>query len=181
MNPGDLFRVDDRLIHGQVMVGWVLALDFKELILVNDRVASDSWQKEAFKTAVKAFSDDTTILIVNKREAFNLLSLSSPPSSSPSSTPFFFPSKQKRRIVVVESLSDAIELVRLGLKIPSINLGGIHMRPGRQMLLPYLYLDSHEMKAILELSTEGIKIFAKDLPESKEIDVVALIKQKKMG
>lgn len=188
MNPGDLFRIDDRLIHGQVMVGWVLALGLKELVLVNDRVASDSWQKEAFTAAVKAFSEDTTVCIVSKREAFNLLEcqLSSSSCLPPSSFPSFFKSsfqhlvKSKRRMVIVESLDDAVELIRLGLKIPAINLGGIHMRSGREMILSYLYLDSQEMRAILELSIEGIKIFAKDLPESKEIDVVTIIKQKKV-
>ncbi|MCK4232492.1 PTS sugar transporter subunit IIB [candidate division WOR-3 bacterium] len=51
------FLVDDRLIHGQVMVGWVLALDIPGIILANDRIATDAWRRDTLRTVVTSFSE----------------------------------------------------------------------------------------------------------------------------
>ena len=47
-----LYRIDDRLIHGQVVVGWGQPLDIKFLVLVDDLVASSDWEKDLYRMAV---------------------------------------------------------------------------------------------------------------------------------
>src|SRR5882762_2624798 len=47
-----LYRIDDRLIHGQVVVGWGQPLNARFLILVDDLVASSDWEKELYRMAV---------------------------------------------------------------------------------------------------------------------------------
>src|SRR5688500_10595706 len=47
-----LYRIDDRLIHGQVVVGWGQPLDIGFLVLVDDLVASSDWEKELYRMAV---------------------------------------------------------------------------------------------------------------------------------
>ena len=41
-----LYRVDDRLIHGQVVVGWGQPLDVEFIVLVDDAVAESEWEQE---------------------------------------------------------------------------------------------------------------------------------------
>ena len=41
-----LVRVDDRLIHGQVVVGWVQALGAQRIVLVDDEVSANAWERE---------------------------------------------------------------------------------------------------------------------------------------
>jgi len=50
--PVVLFRIDDRLIHGQVVVGWVNALKADYIIVINDAVARNELQKCLLKMAV---------------------------------------------------------------------------------------------------------------------------------
>ena len=49
-----LVRVDDRLIHGQVVVGWVQALGVQRLVLVDDQVAANEWERELYRLSVPA-------------------------------------------------------------------------------------------------------------------------------
>ena len=50
--PIVLYRIDDRLIHGQVVVGWGQPLDIRLLILLDDLVAGSEWEQELYRMAV---------------------------------------------------------------------------------------------------------------------------------
>jgi mannose/fructose/N-acetylgalactosamine-specific phosphotransferase system component IIB len=47
-----LFRVDDRLIHGQVVVGWGRPLGVNRVVLVDDQVAASAWEQDLYRMAV---------------------------------------------------------------------------------------------------------------------------------
>jgi mannose/fructose/N-acetylgalactosamine-specific phosphotransferase system component IIB len=47
-----LNRIDDRLIHGQVVVGWGQPLDVRFIVLVDDAVAASDWEKELYRMGV---------------------------------------------------------------------------------------------------------------------------------
>ena len=164
MSAIEWFRVDDRLIHGQVMVGWVLVLDISRIILANDRIATDAWHQDTLKTVVTSFSENVEL------EALRL-----------SETGAYVENNRLkgRQMLLVESVSDAEALYRQGLSLPVLNLGGVHSRQGREKFLSFLYLDSSEIEAILRLSRKGIKVIARDLPGSKAVDVANLIKRKR--
>src|SRR5512132_2047927 len=48
----ELYRIDDRLIHGQVVVGWGQPLDLRFIVLVDDDVASSDWEQELYRMGV---------------------------------------------------------------------------------------------------------------------------------
>src|SRR5215211_6105637 len=48
----ELFRIDDRLIHGQVVVGWGQPLDLGFIVLVDDIVAGSEWEQELYRMGV---------------------------------------------------------------------------------------------------------------------------------
>ncbi|MBL8982847.1 MAG: PTS sugar transporter subunit IIB, partial [Gemmatimonadetes bacterium] len=48
----EIFRVDDRLIHGQVVVGWGQPLDVRSIVLVDDEVAASSWEQDLYRMGV---------------------------------------------------------------------------------------------------------------------------------
>ena len=47
-----LFRVDDRLIHGQVVVGWGRPLGVNRIVLVDGEVATSTWEQDLYRMAV---------------------------------------------------------------------------------------------------------------------------------
>ena len=48
----ELYRIDDRLIHGQVVVGWGQPLDLRFIVLVDDEVAASDWEQELYRMGV---------------------------------------------------------------------------------------------------------------------------------
>ncbi len=57
--PIELFRIDDRLIHGQVVVGWGQPLDVGFIVLVDDEVATSEWEQELYRLGVPPGMDGT--------------------------------------------------------------------------------------------------------------------------
>ena len=47
--PVEGFRIDDRLVHGQVVVGWGQPLSLRFLVLVDDVVAANEWERELYR------------------------------------------------------------------------------------------------------------------------------------
>src|SRR5206468_12115422 len=47
-----LYRVDDRLIHGQVVVGWGQPLEAGFIVLVDDEVRASEWEQDLYRMGV---------------------------------------------------------------------------------------------------------------------------------
>lgn len=151
-----LYRVDDRLVHGQVVIGWGRSLAADRVILVDDEVAESPWEQDLYQMAAP---DGLDVQFANLEVARNEL-----PE---------WDRQAPRTIVLTGSLDimaalhrDHPELIR------RVNLGGIHHRPGRIERLPYLYLSSAEMEMVRELSSQGTVVSAQDLPTARAVKVV---------
>ncbi len=63
MNDVQLFRIDDRLIHGQVVIGWATVLNSKTIILCDNSVFENEWEKELYASCAPDYLE-TKILDV---------------------------------------------------------------------------------------------------------------------
>jgi mannose/fructose/N-acetylgalactosamine-specific phosphotransferase system component IIB len=79
---------------------------------------------------------------------------------------------KKRIMIIVESMTEASELVRKGLWVKEINVGGIGYREGTREVAPYIYLSTADIESVVYLHSRGIKITGKQLPNSSAVDVV---------
>ena len=160
--PLCLVRIDDRLIHGQVSVGWVKVLSPDRILIADDRVAASEWEKEAYTSAAP---QDIKATILSVADALEFLRSD------------VFPSE--KIILLVSSPADLVRLVEGGLSVGEVNVGGVHFREGRKKLLPYLYLDSGDEDSLRKLAEQGIILEARDVPTAKGIDVISLIGERK--
>lgn len=143
-----LCRVDDRLLHGQVVIGWGRPLGIDLIILVDDQVATSDWEQELYRMAV---SPDIEVRFVTVAQATAEMA--------------DWQANGKRGMVLTGDL-ETVAALRTSCPgvIQRINLGGIHHRPGRRERLPYLYLTDQELRALLALEAGGALITAQDLP-----------------
>ena len=148
-----LCRIDDRLIHGQVVVGWGVPMGINLIILVDDQVAESAWEQELYRMAV---SDDIEVRFVTVAQAIGLL-----------------PDMQangKRGLVLTGDLDSMAALHNAKPEIVHrINLGGIHHRPGRRERLPFVYLTDQELQTLMALEDHGALITAQDLPTTPPV------------
>ena len=146
-----IVRIDDRLIHGQVVLGWVEPLKIRSLILAHDTIAHD----QDLKTAIAG--------ILPSHLDFQVLSLKDTAAILNDSQ------KNKRQMVVVESPKAMKIIVANGGKIDNIIIGGLHHQEDRTELLPYVFLSPADISQMNEIVKSGISVTCQDLPGSSPV------------
>jgi mannose/fructose/N-acetylgalactosamine-specific phosphotransferase system component IIB len=156
--PIVLCRVDDRLIHGQVVVGWGQTLGVDRIVLVDNQVANSDWEQDLYRMGV---SPGIQVAFESVADASAHLAA--------------WRSDGQRVLVLTGDLETMASLYAADpLAVHRINLGGIHHRPGRRERLPYLYLTDEELRAALALEAAGAEITAQDLPTTQPVSLRAL-------
>ena len=150
--PVGLYRIDDRLVHGQVVVGWGQPLNIQLIVLVDDEVAHSDWEQDLYRMGVPPemeirFADVATA--VRDHTAY---------ASDP-----------RRSIVLTGNLATMRALLRGVETIRAINVGGLHHRPGRTQKLRYVFLTPDEERELREIIADGVKVTAQDVPAARAV------------
>jgi len=150
-----LARIDDRLIHGQVTVGWTRHLQPDRILLCNDEVAADPWQSRVYASSVPP-SLDVAIL---DREA--------------AAADLRHGDRERRDILLTADPADMLALVRAGVALPEVNVGGMHYAKGKAELHEYVWLDREDLAALRGLLAAGCRLFAQTVPGARDADIGA--------
>lgn len=148
-------RVDDRLIHGQVVVGCCEFLDVQRLVLANDEAANDPLQSRLFRSAVPP-AIELQILSVDAAASY-LMGLEKE-------------ADQKATLLVLESPQDVSRLVVSGVEIAEVTLGGIHHHLKSREIWPGFFLDDSQLEALRGLLRRGISVAVQTIPGASRID-----------
>jgi mannose/fructose/N-acetylgalactosamine-specific phosphotransferase system component IIB len=154
-----LFRVDERLIHGQVVVGWGERLHMDRIIVVDDDLCSSAWEQELYCLGVPPSVDAVFTSVDEARRDIELWQKDS-----------------RRLFVLVRDLGTLGRIADGGsLAGVEVNLGGIHFTPGRERVLPYLFLNAEERELLQRIAASGATISARDLPASRAVPLEDLL------
>ncbi len=149
-----LFRIDDRLIHGQVVLGWAKPLKSERILLCDDEVSENEWEKELYSTCVPV---GLQTMIYTVAETASFLSRGD--------------NLRDKTILLVKDPKAVMDIVNKGYVPGSINLGGLHFNDHRKKYLPYVYLNDEEVKQIHWLLDKGITMYCQDVPTGRKYDV----------
>jgi mannose/fructose/N-acetylgalactosamine-specific phosphotransferase system component IIB len=153
-----LFRIDDRLIHGQVVIGWGRPLGINLIILVDDQVATSPWEQDLYRMAV---APEIEVRFMSIAEAAMKMAE--------------WQTNGKRGLVLTGDLDTMAALHAASPElVHRINLGGIHHRPGRRERLPFVYLTDQELRTLHALEDSGAVITAQDLPTTTPVALSSL-------
>jgi PTS system mannose-specific IIB component/fructoselysine and glucoselysine-specific PTS system IIB component len=147
-----LYRVDERLIHGQVVVGWARKLQPRRIIVVDGDLATDTLEQSIYRTGLP---EGIRAEFWSERDAISML-----PDVIESEEPAF---------VLTADLPTMARLARSGVPIEEINIGGIHRAEGRRRVLPYVSLDAGDEQLIEELEEGGVRVIARDVPTASGV------------
>lgn len=138
-------RVDERLVHGQIMTSWSKYLQLKRIIVVDDQVAKDD-----FMTTVLAMSAPAGIHI-------EILTVDS------ASTCLVSDTANDRAMLLFKRILAALELARRLKDTPQamteLNIGNIGSIPGRDQITKNVFLSKDEKNNILDLQSLGVSVF----------------------
>jgi len=144
-----LHRIDDRLIHGQVLVAWGQRMDPARMWVVDDAVAASEWERQLFLEAAPGI-DVRVVSVADAAAAWG-------EESAAAGGAF----------LLVRDLATAARLVAAGARPQAFNVGGLHYAPGKVKINEYVYLDDTDRVAARAIRDAGVALEVQDVPASR--------------
>ena len=150
---GVVVRIDDRLLHGQVLLGWAGSLQPQRIVLAHDGIAADPVQRELYASLGEG---DYEVVVESVAAAASRLASAATAGGT---------------LMIVGSAADALALTENNAPLTEVNVGGLHYSAGKKRLLDYVYLDHDEATQLATLIERGVHLEARDLPGARALHI----------
>lgn len=149
-------RVDSRLIHGQVVTKWAKSSGANHIYIIDDVVNNDEFSRDIYISsgkrygfAVKVFDTKGAMAEWNDNQ-FN----------------------GDKVFIIFKNVETAIECIKEGLPLPTLNLGGIPKKKGKEFFIKNVALTEEEQQELEQLSKEkNIPIYAQTVPDAAKKNI----------
>ena len=157
--PIVLFRVDERLIHGQVVIGWGHELRPSRYVLVDDELAQSDWEQDLYRLGASG-SEVEFVAVAEARDRLDE-----------------WRADARRTILLTRDVGTMKALSKGGLLAGErVNLGGIHHGPDRKEVLTYLHVTRSDRDDLVAMREDGVEVQAQDLPDAPRIGLDSLLR-----
>ena len=155
--PINVARIDDRLIHGQVITTWVKNYDIEQVLVINDKVAEDKVQQSVLTMSAPP---GLKVLVFGVQQFIEILK----------KTPI-----KKRTMLLFTNSIDVNALVEGGLSLEKVNVGGMRMQDGRHQLSRAVSVTPEEGQAFKNLIAKNIPVEVQMVPKDPIVDLQSLL------
>lgn len=153
-------RIDDRLVHGQIVTAWINESKANTILVADDIAAKDATQKMLLALAVPK---RIKFILKNIEEASDYLKSEC----------------EDEVLLLLRNPETANRLFNLGFHIDSLNVGNISNSKSdtpRTKLLAYIHVSSNDVQNLREIAKKGVKLDVRSVPTDRSIDGLELIK-----
>lgn len=153
-------RIDDRLIHGQIVTAWIQETKAKAILVADNKAASDEFTQKLLKMVVP---QGIQLIIQPLKVAAALV------KRDVSEVPV---------LLIVRSAAEALELLRLGVSVDHWTLGNITGRKSDQErvnVLKYVWATQSDADALKEIRDAGVEVRAQSVPSERSYDIIDLL------
>lgn len=157
-----VMRVDDRLIHGQIITRWIDYAEAKRILVVDDKAASDAVQQMLLKLAVPS---GIKLEILSKEEGIKKIQTDT---------------TNDKVLLLMRNPEQARQFLEMGFEIKTINIGNISnskSETGRKKILDYIYLEQGDVTAMKALLKMGVHLDVRAIPTERAKDGAELLKK----
>ncbi|MFS6803543.1 PTS mannose transporter subunit IIAB [Edwardsiella tarda] len=163
MNPEDhmtigLARIDDRLIHGQVATRWTKETGVSRIIVVSDEVAQDHVRSTLLKQVAPPGVTAHVVDVAKMIRVYN--------------NPKY---ANDRVMLLFTNPTDVERLVEGGVKITSVNIGGMAFRQGKTQVNNAVSVDETDIDAFKKLDARGIELEVRKVSNDPRLKMMDLI------
>ncbi|MDU5107299.1 PTS sugar transporter subunit IIB [Clostridium sp.] len=151
-----LARIDDRLIHGQVMTAWMKVMPAKKIIIIDNKVAKDDFMISVLELAAP---QGVKVEVLNEEKAVERLKkgLTVP------------------TIILAKSPYAYKALIDNDIYLPAINIGGMGMNNGRKTLFKNIAVTDEERDVLKDFISKGIDVKIQIIPAERVVNVKSII------
>lgn len=149
-------RLDDRLVHGQIINNWCTSEEITEIIVINKEVANNELRKTIIEISVP---QDINILFCDVTDALNI---------------YREEDKYENIMLIFGNPFEIIEFIENGGELSKINIGGMSYKKGRKRISTAFYANDEEVDALYNIVKKNIPLEIRLLPTDKSIDFMKL-------
>lgn len=149
-----LTRIDDRLIHGQVMTAWVKKTRANQILIIDDEVAKDEFMREVLKMSAPNGID---IVVKGLMDAVEFLNQRE--------------DKNNRLIILVKGPAVIEQLLENGIMIDKLIVGGMGAKAERRVLYKNISASEEERAIFKRMIDRKIPVVIHIIPDQKETDL----------
>lgn len=157
MNIG-LARIDDRLIHGQVATRWTKETNVTRIIVVSDEVAADTVRKTLLTQVAPPGVTAHVVDVAKMIRVYN-----NPKYAG------------DRVMLLFTNPTDVERIVEGGVKLTSVNIGGMAFRQGKTQVNNAISVDEKDIEAFKKLNARGIELEARKVSTDQKLKMMDLI------
>jgi mannose/fructose/N-acetylgalactosamine-specific phosphotransferase system component IIB len=153
-----LVRVDNRLIHGQILEAWLPFTQASCIMVVNDEVADDFFRETVIRMAVPR---DIEVIISGVQDFARDYTYAT--------------GQGKKAIILFSTITDACRAFSAGFKFNKLNLGNVHHEHGEGEKIrcsSCIFLDNNDIQCVLNLmDADGVRVELQRIPQEEPVDV----------
>jgi PTS system mannose-specific IIB component len=143
-----LVRVDNRLLHGQILETWIPALGARRVVVADDDVAGNTLARTAMTLCLPPGLDVEVVPV--DRVPWTSLAAAKEPV-----------------FVLVREIGSLARARTTGMapsEAPRVNVGNIHFAAGRRPVTPSVFLSEEELRTLRDMASAGFLVEARAIP-----------------
>jgi PTS system mannose-specific IIB component len=144
-----LVRIDNRLIHGQIIETWLPFTGANHVIVANDGLANDVLQQEIMSLAIPQTIESYFINIDRLSEKIKQIQ---------------FMNDAPGIVVLFSSCPDAKRAFDSGFAFDNLNIGNVHYSPGKKQVSPSVALSDEDERCLRQLTRKGVELDFRCVP-----------------
>ena len=154
-----LARIDDRLIHGQVVTVWTKETRCERIIVCSDEVAQDVIRKTLL---TQVAPPGITASVVDIEKAIRVYK-----------NPKY---ADTRTLLLFTNPTDVLRMVEGGVDIKSVNVGGMSFKEGKRQMTKAVSVDDKDVESFRKLNGKGIELEIRKVASDSKIAVMSILK-----
>lgn len=154
-----VLRIDDRLIHGQIVVGWLPTLEIVRVVVVDDALMADPSRCEMISLAM---APGQTVEFMEVAGSAQKLAQDA---------------SGDRAMILFENPSAVLGFVEDGGVVEIVNVGGMHFSKGKQEIHTGYFVSEKDLEALRALAAKGIRLEIRALPGNNPVSLNALLEK----
>lgn len=143
-------RIDNRLVHGQVIEAWVPYLGARNILVVNDELADDTLRQEIIRLAVPSGVDICFAGVERISAHLDEHGLVVIPRGD--------------TLLLFATCGDVQRALLAGIAVTTVNIGNLHYAPGKQQLCPHVALSKEDVVCLKAFAKQGIHLDFRCVP-----------------
>lgn len=144
-----LVRIDNRLIHGQIIETWLPYTGAKVVIVANDELADDALQQEIMSLAIPQTVESIFVSVESLADQIAQIRSGGESASV---------------VILFSSCPDAKRAFDCGFGFDILNIGNVHYSPGKKQVSPSVALSDDDEACLRQLSRRGVELDFRCIP-----------------